>query len=62
MKPANNSLCLTICSIFDLQEDTYEQVKKTYHMSAGFAGRHVVGFTDLSIHVFLEVPKKNAGK
>ena len=27
-------------------------------MSAGFAGRHVVGFGDLSIDVFLEVQDK----
>ena len=39
----------------DLQENIYTQVKKTYYMSAGFAGRHVVGFGDLSIDVFLEV-------
>ena len=30
-------------------------VKKTSYMSAGFAGRHVVNFEDLSIDVFLEV-------
>ena len=33
----------------------YKQVKKSYYMSAGFAGRHVVGFEDLSIDIFLEV-------
>jgi hypothetical protein len=33
-------------------------VMKTYYMSAGFAGRHVVGFQDLSIHVFLEIQNK----
>ena len=29
--------------------------KKTYYMPPGFAGRHVVGFVDLIIDVFLEV-------
>ena len=42
----------------DLQENIYKKVKKTYYMSAGFAGRHVVGFEDLSIDVFLEVQNK----
>ena len=42
----------------DLQENIYENVKKTYYMSAGFAGPHVVGFGDLSIDVFLEVQNK----
>ena len=46
---------VTISFIFDLQENIYKQIKKTYYMSAGFAGRHVVGFGDLSIDVFLEV-------
>ena len=36
----------------------YKKVKKTYYMSAGFAGRHVVNFEDLSIDVFLEVQNK----
>ena len=31
----------------------------SYHMSAGFAGRHAVGFGDLSIDVFLEVHNKS---
>ena len=39
----------------DLQENTYRKIKKTYYMSAGFAGQHVVGFGDLSIEVFVEV-------
>ena len=36
----------------------YTKPKKTCYMSAGFAGRHVVGFGDLSIDVVLEVQKK----
>ena len=44
--------------MLDLQENIYKQVKKTYYMSAGFAGRHVVGFGDLSIDVFLAVQDK----
>ena len=43
---------------FDLQEHINEKVKKTYYMSAGFAGRHVVGLGNLSIDVFLEVQNK----
>ena len=39
----------------DLHENMYKKVKKTYYMSAGFADRHVVGFGDISIDVFLEV-------
>ena len=39
----------------DLQENIYKKVKKIYYMSAGFAGRLVVDFEDLSIHVVLEV-------
>ena len=35
-----------------------QQVRKTYYMSVGFAGRHAVGAGDLSIHVFLEVQNK----
>ena len=49
---------LTISFILDLQENIYEKNKKTYYMSAGFAGRHVVGFGDLSIDVFLAVRNK----
>ena len=49
---------LTISFILDLQENIYKKVKKTYYMSAGFAGRHVVGFGDLSIDIFLEVQNK----
>ena len=41
--------------MLDLQEHIYKKIKKTYYMSAGFAGRHVLGFGDLSIDVFLEV-------
>ena len=32
-----------------------QKSQENYYMSAGFAGRHVVGFWDLSIDVFLEV-------
>ena len=46
---------LTIFFILDLQENIYKKVQKTYYMSAGVAGRHVVDFKDLSIDVFLEV-------
>ena len=49
---------LVIFVILDLQENIYKKIKKTYYMSAGFAGRHVVGFEDLSIDVFLEVQNK----
>ena len=49
---------LTLSFILDLQEDIYKQVKKTYYMSAGFAGRHLVGFGDLNIDIFLEVQDK----
>ena len=42
----------------DLQENIYKQVKKTYYVSAGFAGRHVVYFGDLGIDIFLEVQNK----
>ena len=45
----------TICFISDLQEHIYKQVWKTDYPSAGFAGRQVVGFWDLSIDIFLEV-------
>ena len=41
--------------VLDLQENIYTQVPKTYYMSAGEAGRHVVGVIDLFIDVFLEV-------
>ena len=49
---------LTISFILDLQENIYTQVPKTHYMSAGEAGRHVVGFLNLSIDVFLEVQKQ----
>ena len=44
--------------IWDLQENIYTKVKKTYYMSAGFAGRHVVDFGDLNIDISLEVQDK----
>ena len=50
---------VTIFFILDLQENMYRKVKKTYYMSAGFAGRHVVGLGNLSIDVFLKFPNKN---
>ena len=46
---------LTITFILDLKETIYNKVTKTGYMSAGFAGRHVVGVGDLIIDVFLEV-------
>ena len=46
------------CFVLDLQDNIYNKVKKTPYMSAGFAGRHVVGLGDLSIDVFLEVRNK----
>ena len=42
----------------NLQENIYTQVPKTHYMAAGEAGRHVVGFEDLSIDVLLEVQNK----
>ena len=42
----------------DLHENIYNKIKKTYFMSAGFAGRHVGGLGDLSIDVFLDVQNK----
>ena len=44
--------------MLDLQENIYNETKEIYYMSASFAGRHVVGFGDLSIYVFLEVQNK----
>ena len=35
-----------------LQENIYKTVKKTFYISAGFAGGHVVGFGDLSVGAF----------
>ena len=62
MKPISNIVYqiqyLTISDILDLQEHIYKKDKKTYYMSAGFAGRHVVGVGDSSIDVFLEVQNK----
>lgn len=45
--------------MLDLQENIYKQLDNTYYISAGFAGRNVAGFCDLSIDVFLEV--ENSG-
>jgi hypothetical protein len=59
MKPISNIVYwiqyLTISLISDLPENIYEQIMKTDCMLAGFAGRHVVCFGDLSIDVFLEI-------
>ena len=38
--------------MFDLQENIYRKIRKTYYMSAGFAGRYVLGLGDLSIFCF----------
>ena len=51
----NESHKLYSLMILDLHENIYIKVMKTYYMSAGFAGRHVVGFGDLSLVVFLLV-------
>ena len=50
---------LTIFCILDLLESIYKKVKKNDYPSAGFAGRRVVGFGDLSIDIFLEVHNQN---
>ena len=59
MKPISNIVVqiqdFTMSFIWDLQENIYNKVKITHYMSAGFAGRHVAGFVDLSINVFLKV-------
>ena len=44
--------------ILDLQAHIYNKVKKIYYMSAGFAGRHILGLGDLRIDIFLEVQNK----
>ena len=44
--------------ILDFQGNIYTQVPKAHYISAGEAGRHVVGFLDLFIDVFLEVQNK----
>ena len=59
MKPISNIIYwtryLTISFILDIQDNFYEEVKKTYYMSAGFASQHVVDFGDVNIDMFLEV-------
>ena len=59
MKPISNIVYevqyLTISLILDLPENIYTQVPETHYMSAGEAGRYVVGFLNLFIDVFLEV-------
>ena len=42
----------------DLQENIYTEVLKIHYMSAGEAGRHVVGVLDLCIDDFLEIQKR----
>ena len=49
---------LTISCILDLQENIYDKIKKTYYVSTGLAGRHVVGLGDLSVDIFLEAQGK----
>ena len=49
---------LTISFLLDRHGNIYNKIKKTYYMSADFAGRHVVGFGDSSIDVFMEVQKE----
>ena len=51
------SLLDTISDYMNLQENLYTQVPQTrlVYMSAGEAGRHVVGFSHFFIDVFLEV-------
>ena len=39
----------------DLQENIDEKIKKTYYMTAGFAGQHVMGFGDLGTDIFVEI-------
>ena len=64
MKPISNKqysrldIMFNYFFILDLQESIYNKIKKTYYMSAGFAGRHVVDFEDLNIDIFLEVQDK----
>ena len=62
MKLINNTVYwiqyLTISFILDLQENIYISVPKTHYMSASEAGRHVVGFLDFFIDIFLEVQYK----
>ena len=66
MKPIRNIAYLiqhwAIFVILDLQENIYNQAKKTYCMSAGEAGRHVVNFGDLNIDSLLEVQDKGYSK
>ena len=64
MKPISNIMFwiqyLAISFILGLQENIYETIKKTYYISAGFAGRHVVKFWYLNIDIFLEVQDKKS--
>ena len=62
MKPINNifyQMQYSIMSfILHIQEHIYKTIKNTYYMSAGVAGRHVVGVEAFSIDVGLEVQNK----
>jgi hypothetical protein len=40
---------LAISSIWDLQENIYRQIQKTFYMAAGEAGQHAVGIGDLCL-------------
>jgi hypothetical protein len=66
MKPISNIVYsiqyLTICCILDLQENIYKNVKKADYISVGSAGRHVVGFGNLRIDVFVGVQNQNLVK
>ena len=48
--------------MLNLQENIDKQIKNTYYISAGFAGRHVVGLGDFSMDIFLEVQNKRYGQ
>ena len=62
MKPINNVLIyfiqyLSIGFILDVQGNVSTEVRKTHYVSAGEAGRRVVGFLDFVVDDFLEGPK-----
>ena len=66
MKPISNIVYwiqyLTTSCILDLQEHIYRKVEKIDYPSAGFAGRRIVDFWDLSIDIFLEVQNQEIVK
>ena len=45
-----------------LQKNFYNEIKKTYYMSASLAGQHVVSFGHLGVDMFLEVQSKRCGQ